>query len=341
MNSVSLKDKLNRPIHDLRISVIDRCNFRCPYCMPEEGAKTYSFLEQSAWLTYEEITRLVRLFVQMGVKKIRLTGGEPLLRPNLVDLIKQLSLIPQIEDLALTTNGSLLAQHARALKDAGLHRITVSLDSLDARLFRLMSGNRGSVQQILEGIQAAEKAGFSSIKINVVVQRGVNDHSVLEMVGHFKGTGHVLRFIEFMDVGNCNHWDSKYVLPSAKIVELINEKYPLEPLESGYFGEVASRYRYKDGAEGEIGFISSVSQPFCGTCTRARLSADGQIVTCLFADHGKDVRALMRAGASDSELLDLIRSVWKNREDRYSELRHELIKDKHPPHKIEMFQIGG
>ena len=336
-----LKDKLNRPFQDLRISVIDRCNFRCPYCMPqEEFSKHYKFLNQKDWLTFDEITRLVKLFVQLGVRKVRLTGGEPLLRPNLEDLIKSLNEIKSIEDLALTTNGSLLSEQAKDLREAGLKRLTVSLDSLDARVFKLMSGQKGSMSEVLEGIKTAEEVGFKSIKINVMIQKGVNDQSILDLVRFFKNTKHVLRFIEYMDVGNCNHWESQYVLPSKEIVKIIEAKFPVESVDANYFGEVAERYRFKDGS-GEIGFISSVSEPFCGSCTRARLSTDGKLFTCLFASQGFDLKVPLRNGASDKDILGLIESVWTKREDRYSELRFELKKKNKKSPKVEMFAIGG
>ncbi len=362
-------DKLNRPIHDLRISVIDRCNFRCPYCMPDQESKHYSFLKKEEWLTFEEILRLVGLFVQVGVKKVRLTGGEPLLRPKLADLVQELSHISGIEDLALTTNGSLLEASAHELKKSGLKRLTVSLDTLDSRIFKHLSGQKGSVSDVLNGIKAAENAGFESIKINVVIQKGVNDTKLLDLVEYFRGTKHVIRFIEYMDVGNCNHWESRYVVPSKEILAVIQEKYPLKPLDSNYYGEVAERYEFLDG-QGEIGFISSVSQPFCQSCTRARLSTDGKFYTCLFASDGTDLRALLRQGASDEVLLNTIKTVWQKRTDRYSELRDGFNKISGPiipsearelkdpsasrpqdepfknltrahPHKVEMFQVGG
>ncbi|HLF18454.1 MAG TPA: GTP 3',8-cyclase MoaA [Candidatus Omnitrophota bacterium] len=335
-----ITDKFSRPIHDLRVSVIDRCNFRCTYCMPEKETKEHNFLDKKEWMNFDEIVRLVKLFVALGVKKVRLTGGEPLLRPDLPELIRQLALIERIDDLALTTNGSLLAEHATTLKEAGLQRLTISLDTLDSRLFRAMSGNRGSLDNVLVGIRSAQEIGFKNIKINVVVQKGVNEQSVMPMVELFKGSGHVLRFIEYMDVGNCNHWESKYVVPSREIIKQINAKYPLEPADPNYFGEVAQRYRYKDGS-GEIGFVSSVSQPFCRDCTRARLSADGKIITCLFASNGTDLLKPLRSGANDKELFSLIQNVWKQREDRYSELRTQLLASHNPTKKVEMFEIGG
>jgi len=331
-------DKFNRPLHDLRISVIDRCNFRCTYCMPDDASKHYEFLEKTEWLSYDEIARLTKLFVQNGVSKVRLTGGEPLLRPNLHELVAKLRQIKGIEDLTLTTNGSLLAKHARELKDAGLHRLTVSLDTLDSRTFRLMNGHRGSVDEVLAGISEAKRAGFDDIKINVVVQKGVNDHSILDLVKYFKAK-HTLRFIEYMDVGNCNHWESRYVVPSKQIVKTIHAIYPLEPLEAKYFGEVAECYRFTDGS-GEVGFISSITQPFCGSCTRVRLSTDGKIFTCLFANNGTDLCASLRGGATDTQLNEIITRVWSNRVDRYSELRSSIPPQLHNS-KVEMFQIGG
>ena len=339
--SQAIRDKLNRPIQDLRVSVIDRCNFRCNYCMPkDEYAKHYQFLKTNEWLSFDEIERLVRLFVSLGVRKVRVTGGEPLLRPELPTLIERLSNIPSIEDLALTTNGSLLAGHAAALKKSGLERLTVSLDSLDARVFKTMSGEKGTLKNVLDGISAAEEAGFGSIKINVVIQRGVNDHTVMDLVEHFRGTKHVLRFIEYMDVGNCNHWQNAYVVPSKEILKEIEAHYPLRPVDAHYFGEVAERYAFSDG-KGEIGFISSVSQPFCQSCTRARLSTDGKLFTCLFAGDGTDLRAPLRAGKNDEEVLEIIKTAWQKREDRYSELRSKLIAQNPHGHKVEMFQIGG
>ncbi len=337
----TLRDRFSRPIHDLRISVIDRCNFRCTYCMPQEESGHYKFLDPGNWLSFEEIERLVRLFVACGVSKVRLTGGEPLVRPNLAQLVSRLCPIKGIDDLALTTNGSLLSRHADELKKAGLKRLTVSLDTLDPLVFKEMGGKKADLAEVMEGLAAAEKAGFEKIKINVVVKKGVKDHTLMNLVRHFKGSGHILRFIEFMDVGNCNHWSTEYVLPSAQIMKMINEYYPLEPVKANYEGEVANRYRYVDGG-GEIGFISSVTQPFCGNCSRLRLSTDGKIYTCLFATEGTDLRGPMRAGANDQDLRGIIENTWKRRDDRYSENRI-LIKS-HPENerkKIEMFQIGG
>jgi len=336
-----VKDQLNRPIHDLRISVIDRCNFRCTYCMPEkEYSKHYSFLEPAKWLTFDEIERVTRVFVNFGVKKVRITGGEPLLRPNIDSLIRNLSKIPDIEDLALTTNGSHLRDHAHLLKKAGLNRLTISLDTLDCEIFKAMSGNKGCLDDVLAGIKEAQKAGFEDIKLNTVIQKGVNDSGILNMIEYFKNTNVIIRFIEYMDVGNCNHWSAGSVVPSKEILEQINQTYPLEPIDANYFGEVAKRYRFKDGV-GEIGFISSVTQPFCGSCTRARLSTDGQIYTCLFSDDGKDIRTALRYAADDTTLSQLIQSIWEKRSDRYSELRNEFLKSNQATQKVEMFQIGG
>ncbi|MBI5023876.1 MAG: GTP 3',8-cyclase MoaA [Candidatus Omnitrophica bacterium] len=336
-----LQDIFYRPLRDLRISVIDRCNFRCTYCMPDkEDSRQYSFLKPGEWLSFEEIIRLTKLFVDCGVTKIRLTGGEPLLRPNLVELVGKLREIPGIKDLALTTNGFLLTQYARALKEAGLDRITVSLDALDARLFRQMNGGKGNLQKNLEGIAVCEGLDFDTIKINVVLQKGVNDGQVLDMVSYFKGKKAVLRFIEYMDVGNCNHWERRYVVPSREVVDLISARFPLRPLAAKEFGEVAARYEFVDGG-GEVGFISSVTRPFCGTCTRGRISADGKLYTCLFASEGVDLRAPLRAGANEAELSALIKNVWQNRTDRYSELRTKIRSNPEPAHKVEMFQIGG
>lgn len=335
-----ITDQLNRPIHDLRISVIDRCNFRCRYCMPEEEySKHYKFLEPAEWLTFDEIFRVVKLFVDGGVQKVRLTGGEPLLRPRLEDLIVQLSAL-NITDLALTTNGMLLKEHAKALHNAGLKRLTVSLDTLDEELFLKMSGGKGSVQTVLEGIETAGKAGFESIKINAVIQKNVNERTVLELMERFRGTKHVVRFIEYMDVGNCNHWDLSSVVSSKELLAEINQYHPLRSLQPNYKGEVAERYEYIDG-KGEIGFISSVSQPFCGNCSRARISTDGKIFTCLFANKGTDLRHAMHAGASDEKLLNIIRTTWQQRSDRYSEERSSFLSAHKNIEKVEMFQIGG
>ncbi|RMF97930.1 MAG: GTP 3',8-cyclase MoaA [Gammaproteobacteria bacterium] len=333
----ALRDRRRRPLRDLRISVMDRCNFRCPYCMPEDKYhEHFQFLSSSERLSFDEIFRLARLFVSVGVEKLRITGGEPLLRPELTDLIGDLAGIAGIDDIALTTNGILLAQHAAALKAAGLSRVTVSLDSLDDEVFRRMSGGRGSKDRVLEGIHEAVEAGLVPIKINTVVKRGVNEDSVLPLVEHFRGSGVIVRFIEYMDVGTINHWRRSDTVPSAELLQRISARWPVEPVKPDYHGEVASRYRFVDGG-GEIGFISSVSEPFCGSCTRARLSSDGQLFTCLFASSGIDLKTPMRAGASDEELLALIGRSWNAREDRYSELRAE----RGGGEKVEMYYIGG
>jgi len=333
-------DTLRRPIHDLRISVMDRCNFRCPYCMPRETFhESYRFLKSSERLDFDEILRLARVFVRAGVKKIRITGGEPLLRPNLADLIGDLSQLPGIEDIALTTNGILLAKYAYELKAAGLNRITVSLDTLDPAVFAKMSGGFGGVNEVLDGIEHARRAGLSPVKINTVVQRGVNDHTVLDLLAHFRGSGVIVRFIEYMDVGTRNHWNPTLVVPSRELAGLISARWPLTPRDRDYRGEVAERHLFADG-QGEVGFISSVSQPFCGDCSRARISSDGSFYTCLFATQGVDLRAPLRGGATDDELFDLVRGVWSGRTDRYSELRASL-RDAAGLHKVEMNYIGG
>jgi len=333
-------DALGRPLRDLRISVMDRCNFRCPYCMPRETFHdNYRFLPSAARLSFEEIVRLTRLFVSTGVRKVRLTGGEPLLRSGLADLVGELSSIPGVEDLALTTNGVLLGQHAARLKANGLRRVTVSLDSLDPDTFRKASGGFDGIERVLDGIEAAREAGLAPIKVNTVVQRGLNEDCVLALVERFRGTGVVVRFIEYMDVGNRNHWMPDRVVPSRELKQRIEERWPLVATASGYRGEVAERYRFADGA-GEIGFISSVSQPFCGDCTRARLSSEGVLYTCLFATTGTDLREPLRSGATDEELLASIRRIWQGRDDRYSEQRKALAR-KRSHKKIEMYYIGG
>ena len=334
-------DRLGRPVHDLRISVMDRCNFRCPYCMPQSTFdEKYRFLRAQERLSFEEIVRLARVAARLGVRKVRLTGGEPLLRNGLPDLVAELSGIDGIEDLALTTNGVLLAQHAAELKGNGLHRVTVSLDSLDEAVFTQMSGGFGGLPQVLEGIEAALAAGLRPVKVNTVVQRGLNDHTVLDLLEHFRATGVTVRLIEYMDVGNRNAWEPAQVVPSADILRQIEARWPVTAAAGRYRGEVASRYTYDDGA-GEIGFVSSVSEPFCGDCNRARLSSEGVLYTCLFATRGLDLRAPLRAGASDAELLELLRSAWTQRTDRYSELRSELRGAEAPLRKVEMHYIGG
>lgn len=334
------RDLLGRPMRDLRISVMDRCNFRCPYCMPREKFhEKYRFLTSPERLSFPEIVRLAGLFAGLGVRKLRLTGGEPLLRANLAELIGDLSAIPGIEDIALTTNGVLLAGHAAELKAAGLRRVTVSLDTLDPVAFARMSGGFGTVAEVLDGIEHARRAGLGPIKVNAVVQRGVNDHTVLALLEHFRHSGVIVRFIEYMDVGNRNHWEPSLVVASRELLERIGARWPLESLGREYRGQVAERYAYADGA-GEIGFISSVSQPFCGDCSRVRLSSDGVLYTCLFATAGRSLREPLRAGASDAELTELIRGGWTARQDRYSELR-SADPGSAEQRKIEMFYIGG
>ena len=333
--ALTARDTLGRPLRDLRISVTDRCNFRCVYCMPKEiFGRGYQFLPKADLLTYEELERLARIFVGLGVEKIRLTGGEPLLRKEIEALVEQLAAIDGL-DLTLTTNASLLARKAEALRAAGLDRVNVSLDSLDADCFRRIT-RRGDLGRVLEGIDAAAAAGLP-VKVNAVVKRGVNDDGVVDMARRFRGTGHSLRFIEYMDVGATNGWRLDDVVPAAEIVERIDAAFPLEPVAAAYRGEVAQRFRYRDGA-GEIGVIASVTQPFCGDCTRARISAEGKLYTCLFAVRGTDLRALLRAGASDLDLRDAIAGVWARRTDRYSELRTEQTSELP---RIEMSYIGG
>ncbi|MBT8442808.1 MAG: GTP 3',8-cyclase MoaA [Gammaproteobacteria bacterium] len=334
-----LTDKLQRPLHDLRISVMDRCNFRCPYCMPEDKFhKEFQFMRSAERLSFDEIVRVAQVFRDLGVEKLRITGGEPLLRQNLPDLIGDLNRIDGIDDLALTTNGILLGAQAAALKAAGMDRVTVSLDSLDDDVFAQMSGKRGNKQRVLDGIQEAIDAGLSPIKVNTVVKRGINEHTVLDLLDYFRGTGVIVRFIEFMDVGTINHWRYSDTVPARELAEMIDARWPIEPLDRNYHGEVASRYTFGDGA-GEIGFIQSVTKPFCGDCTRARLSSDGKLFTCLFADHGVDLREPLRAGVSDAELLAIIQDTWRKRDDRYSEMRREA--SARSADKVEMYYIGG
>ena len=340
----AVKDRLSRPLRDLRISVIDRCNYRCPYCMPAElFGDNHQFLPRAHWLTAGEIKRVASVFVQLGVKKLRLTGGEPLLRRDIVEIVAGLAELNGVEDLAITTNGSRLAEHAAALKQAGLKRITVSLDSLDEAVFKEMNGGRGELAVVLNGIETALAAGFP-IKLNTVVERGKNDHTVLDLVERFRGTGVIVRFIEYMDVGTVNGWQPKQVVPSKELLERLRERWPLSPMSSNYRGEVAKRYTFDDG-QGEIGFISSVSEPFCGDCHRARLSADGTVYTCLFAATGTELRTPLRSGASDADLVGLLQNVWRNRQDRYSEIRGRLLEHKpegvEEPERVEMYRMGG
>ncbi len=331
-------DRLGRPVRDLRLSVTDRCNFRCPYCMPREVfGPDHPFSPRSELLTYEELTRVVAIFAGLGVSKVRLTGGEPLLRRDLDALVAMIAATPGIDDIAITTNGSLLAARAEALRTAGLHRVTVSLDSLDPAVFAAMADTRISLDTVLDGIAVARDVGLSPIKLNTVVQRGVNDDGLLDLVGYARSHGDVLRFIEYMDVGTSNGWVRDEVVPAAEIVERINAVHPLEPIPASTKGEVAQRWRYVDGA-GELGVISSVTQPFCTDCTRARVTATGELFTCLFATRGRDLRALLRGGASDAEIRDQIAGVWSARSDRYSELRSAATVD---APKAEMSYLGG
>jgi GTP 3',8-cyclase len=316
-----IADKLGRPLRAMRISVTDRCNLRCPYCMPREAfGSDFQFMNRSELLSFEEITRVVRSMTAAGVSKVRLTGGEPLLRPGLERLIEMLAAVEGVNDLALTTNGTALAQRADALARAGLGRVTVSLDALEERAFRSMSDTRFPLARVLHGIDAAQEAGLGPVKINMVVRRGVNEHCVLEMAEHFRGRPQVLRFIEYMDVGETNGWRLEQVVPASEILAAIGERWPLEPLQPDHDGEVASRWAYRDGA-GEIGVIHSVTQPFCQGCNRARLSADGRLYTCLFAAHGHDLRELLRGEADDSEIAGRLNEIWTARTDRYSEER--------------------
>lgn len=337
----TLRDALGRPMHDLRISLLDQCNFRCPYCMPEtEFHADFEFLRRQERLSYDEILQVARVAAGLGVSKMRLTGGEPLLDKKITGLIRGLADLPGVDDLALTTNGMLLGPLAEQLAAAGLHRVTVSLDSLDEEIFRRMSGGRGDLSAVLDGIAAAESAGLTPIKINVVVQHGVNDHTVLDLLDHFRGTGHIVRLIEFMDVGNRNGWRLDQVVPSRVLLETVQARWPLRRADKNYPGEVARRYKYLDG-EGEIGFISSVTEPFCGDCSRARLSADGVLYTCLFASKGTDLRELLRNHADDEELADVLSRIWLQRADRYSELRRPELAEAHVLRKVEMYRIGG
>ena len=331
-------DKLGRQLKDLRISVTDRCNFRCPYCMPSEiYGDRYQFLPKDDLLTFEEITRLASIFANLGVNKIRITGGEPLVRNAVEELIANLSYIPEIVDLTMTTNGYLLPQKAQLLKNSGLNRITISLDTLDEDVFRRMNGRNFGPDRVVEGIKSAEKAGLTPIKINAVIQRGVNDHTILQLANFVRDRGHILRFIEYMDVGTLNNWNMSEVVPANEIIQMIDREMPLEALKPLYPGEVANRYRYKDDG-GEIGVITSVTNPFCSDCTRLRLSPEGSVYTCLFSDQGTDLRSPLRTGATDYELRRLIIGLWQNRVDRYSEIRSSVAGKKK---KIEMYHIGG
>ncbi len=335
----SVKDKFNRPLKDLRISVIDKCNFRCPYCMPKEVyGERYQFLQSKELMTFDEIYRLARIMVKLGVEKIRLTGGEPLLRKNLDKLIQKLAKIQGLFDLTLTTNGYLLKDMALPLYKAGLKRITVSLDSLDNEVFKNMNGRNLGVEEVIKGIESAAKAGFYPIKINCVVRKGINEDSILDLAKFCKEKNYIVRFIEYMDVGTLNKWNKDEVIPSAEIINKINKIMKLEKFESNYKGEVAKRYKYKDG-KGEIGVISSVSQPFCGDCTRMRLSSDGKIMTCLFASTGVDLKKHLRGDATDKELEEIIAKTWNIRKDKYSEERVNLTSP--TKEKVEMYHIGG
>ncbi|MEM9172403.1 MAG: GTP 3',8-cyclase MoaA [Pseudomonadota bacterium] len=333
-------DIFDRGLRDLRISLIDRCNFRCPYCMPEsEFHQDYQFLRRENRLTHDEIVRLAGVAVKLGVDKLRLTGGEPLLDRQLPALVARLAQLP-VSDIAMTTNAMLLDKQAAALKQAGLTRITVSLDSLNPDVFHRLSGGRGAVDQVLAGIDAAERAGFDALKINCVVQNGINDHTVLDLLAHFRHTRHVVRLIEFMDVGNRNNWKADQVVTSKALLARIEALWPVTPVAPNYRGEVARRYQYQDGA-GEIGFISSVSAPFCGSCHRARLAADGTLYTCLFATQGTRLLEPMRRGATDEELQQMIERVWQKRDDRYSEQRASREPTERPLRKVEMYRVGG
>lgn len=334
---MSLNDTLNRPLRDLRISITDRCNFRCVYCMPKEiFGPDYVFLHRDQILTFEEVTRLASIFVDHGVRKIRLTGGEPLVRRDLPVLVDMLAKIPDL-DLTLTTNGALLAKQARALKDAGLKRVTVSLDSLDNATFKAMNDVDFPVEKVLEGMDVAASVGLGPIKVNMVVKRSMNEASILPMARYFREKGYILRFIEYMDVGHSNGWRMEEVVPAAEIIKMINAEMPLEPLDPNYQGEVAERWRYKDGS-GEIGVVASVTQAFCRTCTRARLTAEGKLFTCLFGIKGFDLREMLRGGASNEEISQAIARVWSKRTDRYSEIRSEQTVSLP---KVEMSHIGG
>ncbi len=333
-----LQDTLGRPLHDLRVSVTDRCNFRCAYCMPRDVYdRDHVYLPRDEILTFEEIERLVGVFAGLGVEKVRLTGGEPLLRHDLDELVSKVASVAGISDIAMTTNGSTLARHASALADAGLNRVTVSLDAVDDTSFRGAADVDFPVARVLEGIDAAKDAGLVPVKINTVVKKGLNDDSLVDIAGAFRGTGHIVRFIEYMDVGSSNDWKMGDVVTAEEILSAIADEWPLDPIDPNYTGEVVSRWRYRDG-QGEIGVISSVSNPFCGECTRLRLSADGSIYTCLFATRGTDLRGPLRSGSTDEELVEIITGVWQERSDRYSEERTGVSLGLP---KVEMSYIGG
>jgi cyclic pyranopterin phosphate synthase len=333
-----LQDALGRPLHDLRVSVTDRCNFRCAYCMPRDVYdRDHVYLPREDILTFEEIERLVRVFAELGVAKVRLTGGEPLLRHDLDRLVAKVASVDAISDVAMTTNGSTLARHAQALADAGLDRVTVSLDAVDDTSFRGAADVDFPVARVLEGIDAAKDAGLTPVKINTVVRKGLNDDALVDIAGAFRGTGHIVRFIEYMDVGSSNDWKMEDVVKADEILAAISDEWPLDPIDPNYPGEVVARWRYRDG-QGEIGVISSVSQPFCGECTRLRLSADGSIYTCLFASSGTDLRDPLRSGSTDAELIEIITGVWEKRSDRYSEERTGVSLGLP---KVEMSFIGG
>lgn len=333
----SIRDTRGRALRDLRISITDRCNFRCTYCMPKEIFNhEYRFLERKQLLSFEEIERLARILVSLGVKKIRLTGGEPLLRRGVETLVEKLAAFPGI-DLAITTNGVLLEKKAQQLKDAGLDRVTVSLDSMDSKVFKKINDVGAGVDQVLAGIEAAHRAGFKPVKINMVVKRGINDQSIVPMARHFRGTDHIVRFIEYMDVGNTNGWKMDDVVTASEMIAVVDEHFPVEPVRSNYPGEVANRWRYRDG-KGEIGIIASVTQPFCGGCTRLRLSPEGSLYTCLFANSGYDLREPLRSGASDDEIQTKVSELWGVRDDHYSEIR---TRETSSLSKVEMSYIGG
>jgi cyclic pyranopterin phosphate synthase len=343
MNMNTITDMLNRPLRDLRISVTDRCNFRCVYCMPREiFGPGYAFVPRKDLLTLEEIARLARIFAQIGMRKVRITGGEPLIRRNLEHLVEMVSAIDGVDDISLTTNGSMLtARRAIDLKAAGLRRLTVSLDALDDETFKKINDVDYPAIRVLDGIDNARAAGFNDIKVNAVIRRGLNEHAVMDLVEHFRGSGCIVRFIEYMDVGETNGWNLDDVLPAKQLVEQIHARFPLDPVDPNYRGEVAKRWRYRDGA-GEVGFITSVTESFCGDCSRARLSAVGQVYTCLFASEGHDLRELLRSGADDDALLSRVMSIWSARDDRYSELRGLNVPIPGSGRgKVEMSHIGG